>query len=113
MLRPVIVREIRNRTIDLASEMLSWRTVSEAPEVRRQGSSPVETHMEVLAAADLFTVEVLTWRGLVTYYILFFIEVGTRRVCLGGITRHPDAGWMEQVARNATMQDSGYLHGCR
>ena len=33
--------------------------------------------------------EVLTWRGLVTYYILFFIEIGTRRVCLGGITRHP------------------------
>jgi hypothetical protein len=25
----------------------------------------------------------------------------------------PDAGWMEQVARNATMQDSGYLNGCR
>ena len=52
----------------------------------------------------------LTWRGLVTYYILLFIEIGTRRVCLGGITRHPDAGWMEQVARNASMQDSGYLH---
>ena len=67
----------------------------------------------MLAGADFFSVEVLTWRGLVTYYVLFFIEVGTRRVCLGGITRHPDAGWMEQVARNATMQDSGYLNGCR
>jgi hypothetical protein len=32
--------------------------------------------MEVLAGADFFTVEVLTWRGLVTYYILFFIEIG-------------------------------------
>jgi hypothetical protein len=49
----------------------------------------------------------------VTYYVLFFIAVGTRRVYLGGITRHPDAGWMEQVARNASMQDSGYLNGCR
>ena len=67
----------------------------------------------MLAGADFFTVEVLTWRGLVTYYVLFFIEVGTRRVCLGGITRHPDACWMEQVARNATMQDSEYLNGCR
>jgi putative transposase len=28
----------------------------------------------VLAGADFFTVEVLTWRGLVTYYVLFFIE---------------------------------------
>jgi len=49
----------------------------------------------------------------VTYYVLFFIELGTRRVCLGGIKRHPDAGWMEQVARNASMQDRGYLNGCR
>jgi hypothetical protein len=45
MLRPVIVREIRNRTIDLASDMLTWRTVSEAPEVRRQGSPPIDTHL--------------------------------------------------------------------
>ena len=57
--------------------------------------------------------EVLTWRGLVTYYVLFFIAVGTRRVDLGGITRHPEAGWMEPVAHNASMQDSGYLNGCR
>ena len=69
--------------------------------------------MDVLAGTDFFTVEVLTWRGLVTYYVLFFIEVGSRRVWLGGITRHPDSGWMEQVARNATMQDTGYLNGCR
>jgi hypothetical protein len=59
------------------------------------------------------SVEVLTWRGLVTYYVLFFIEVGSRRVSLGGITRQPDSSWMAQVARNATMQDSGYLNGCR
>jgi len=49
----------------------------------------------------------------VTYYVLFFIEIGSRRVSLGGITRHPDSCWMEQVARNATMQDTGYLNGCR
>jgi Integrase core domain len=69
--------------------------------------------MDVLAGADFSTVEVLTWRGLVTYYVLFFIEVGSRRVSLGGITRHPDSCWMEQVARNATMQETGYLNGCR
>ena len=73
----------------------------------------IRSHMDVLAGADFFTVEVLTWRGLVTYYVLFFIEVGSRRVWLGGITRHPDSCWMEQVARNATMQDTGYLNGCR
>jgi hypothetical protein len=49
----------------------------------------------------------------VTYYVLFFIQIGSRRVGWGGITRHPDADWMEQVARNATMQNSGYLNGRR
>ena len=29
----------------------------------------IESHMEVLAGIDFFTVEVLTWRGLVTYYV--------------------------------------------
>jgi putative transposase len=73
----------------------------------------IKSHVDVLAGAGFFTVEVLTWRGLVTYYVLFFIQVGSRRVRLGGITRHPDSRWMEQVARNATMQEAGYLNGCR
>jgi hypothetical protein len=55
--------------------------------------------MDVLAGTAFFTVEVLTWRGLITYYILFFIEIGSRRASLGGITRYPDSCWMEQVAR--------------
>jgi hypothetical protein len=45
----------------------------------------IRSHMGVLAGADFFTVEVLTWRGLITNYILFVIEVGSRRVSLGGI----------------------------
>jgi putative transposase len=80
---------------------------------RRLGRSFLQTHLDVLASADFFTVEVLTWRGLVTYFVLFFIEVGSRRVRLGGITRHPESWWMQQVARNATMEGSGYLNGCR
>jgi hypothetical protein len=54
--------------------------------------------MNVLAGCDLFTVEVLTWRGLVTYYVLFFLQLETRRVSVAGITRHPDQEWMEQIA---------------
>jgi hypothetical protein len=34
----------------------------------------------VLAGADFFTVEVLKWRGLVTYYVLFFLHLETRRM---------------------------------
>jgi hypothetical protein len=55
--------------------------------------------MAVLAGIDFFTVEVLTWRGLVTYYILFFIHLESRRVRLAGITRHPYQAWMQQMAR--------------
>src|SRR3954447_1326905 len=73
----------------------------------------IRRHTDVLAGTDFFTVEVLSWRGLVTYYVLFFIELESRRVWLGGITQHPDACWMQQVARNATMEDIGYLKGRR
>ena len=55
--------------------------------------------MSVLAGTDFFTAEVLTWRGLVTYYVLFFIHLDTRRVSIAGITEHPDAAWMEQMGR--------------
>src|SRR6266436_7175871 len=73
----------------------------------------IRVHLAVLAGTDFFTVEVLTLRGLVTYYVLFFIELESRRVWIGGITRHPDACWMQQVARNATLEGTGYLKGCR
>jgi putative transposase len=35
----------------------------------------LSTHMNVLAGFDFFTVEVLSWRGLVTYYVLFFLHL--------------------------------------
>ena len=70
-------------------------------------------HMNVLAGADFFTVEVLTWRGLVTYYVLFFLHLESRRVSVAGITRHPDQEWMDQIARSATQETWGYLHPCR
>jgi putative transposase len=70
-------------------------------------------HMDVLAGCDFFTVEVLSWRGLVTYYVLFFIVLGSRRVHIAGITRWPDEVWMEQIGRTATQESLGYLHQCR
>ena len=57
--------------------------------------------MAVLAGIDFFTVEVLTWRGLVTYYVLFFLHLETRHVTIAGITRHPTEEWMVQMARRA------------
>ena len=69
--------------------------------------------MAVLAGTDFFTAEVLTWRGLATYYVLFVIQLETRRVTLAGITRHPTEEWMQQVARNLTDAEGGALPGQR
>jgi hypothetical protein len=69
--------------------------------------------MAVLAGTDFFTVEVLTWRGLVTYYVLFFLHLETRRVTLAGITRHPTESWITQMARNAVDEACGGLDRCR
>ncbi|MGO8746896.1 MAG: hypothetical protein ACLQNE_12995 [Thermoguttaceae bacterium] len=52
---------------------------------------------------DFFTKKVWTPRGLVEYYILFFLHVHTRCVYLAGVTPNPDGSWMAQQTRNACM----------
>jgi len=69
----------------------------------------IRAHLDVLAGTDFFTAEVLTLKGVVTYYVLFFIHLESRRVCLAGVTRHPDQEWMEQQARNVTVEEWGFL----
>src|SRR6266571_595376 len=51
--------------------------------------------------------------GLMTYYVLTFMRVASRRVCIAGITTSPDRRWMEQMARNMSLADVGFLNGCR
>jgi hypothetical protein len=54
----------------------------------------IRAHMDVLVGTDFFTVEVLTLKGLVTYYVLFLIQLESRRVCVAGITPHrTSSGW--------------------
>ena len=69
--------------------------------------------MEVLAAVDFFTAEVWTAGGWMTYYVLTFMRVASRQVCIAGITTSPDRRWMEQMARNVTLAEVGFLCGCR
>jgi hypothetical protein len=65
--------------------------------------------MDVLVATDFFTTEVWTLGGLVTFSVLFFIELGSRRVHLAGVTPHPHEAWMKQMARQVTMEEWGIL----
>jgi putative transposase len=74
---------------------------------------PGAIHLALLAATDFFTVEVLTLRGPVTYYVLFFIHLESRRVDIAGITPRPNELWMEQIARNVTVDGWGILCDCR
>jgi putative transposase len=59
----------------------------------------LRAHWPALVAADFFTTEVWTSRGLVTYYTVFVIELHSRRVRLGGATRHPDGAFVLQAMR--------------
>jgi putative transposase len=87
-----------------------------APQRRQAGmrwSQFLKMHWEVLAATDFFTVEVATWHGLVTYYVLVVMELGTRRVQIAGITPHPTAAFMQQCAQQLTDPFDGFLLGKR
>ena len=65
----------------------------------------IRTHMEVLVATDFFTAEVWTTAGLMTYYVLFFIHLSSRKAHVAGVTPHPNQAWMIQIARNVTMEE--------
>jgi hypothetical protein len=140
--RPRIKREVEQLIIRMASENRDWgydriagalanlgyeisdqavgnvlrrHGVPPSPERKRTTSWAVfiRTHVALLAGTDFFTAEVLTLRGLVTYYVLFIIHLESRRVYVVGITVHPNEAWMKQIARNVTMDDCGALRDCR
>lgn len=139
--RPRIAEEIERLVVRMAKENPSWgydrivgslanlghrlsdQTVGKL--LRRHGISPapkrkqsvswmdfIRAHRDVLVGMDFFTTEVLKLKGLTTYYVLFFIHLETRQVNLAGFTPYPDQTWMEQQARNMTMEHWGCLRGC-
>jgi transposase InsO family protein len=74
----------------------------------------IKLHKDTLWATDFFTAEVWTKFGLITYYVLFFIHVGSRKIVIAGMTPHPNGEWMAQIARNLTgfdgeLIDAAYL----
>lgn len=64
----------------------------------------VTRHAATLWASDFVSVRTLTATGFVDLYLLFFLHVGTRKVIVSNPTASPDAAWVAQQARNATMQ---------
>ena len=76
-------------------------------------ASFIKKHQDVIAACDFFTTEVVTPAGLITYYVLFFIHLGSRKVYIAGTTPNPNETWLKQIARNVTMADWGFLSKCK
>ena len=136
--RPMIDQELEALIVRMAKENRSWGydrivgalanlglTVSDQTVgnvLKRHGIVPaperkttttwkefIRTHMDVLVATDFFTAEVWTLGGLVTYYVLFFLHLSSRKVSVAGVTPHPNEAWMMQVARHVTMEEWGLL----
>jgi putative transposase len=71
------------------------------------------SHWEQIVASDFFTIEVWTPTGLKRFIVLFFMEISTRRVEIGGLASRANGLWMAQIARNVTDEVEGFFKGKR
>jgi len=134
--RRVVFAEIRRLVVQMAEENPTWgytriqgalkklghrvgrssiarilkaAGVPPVPERPTSWQTFLRAHWGEIAGADFFTTEVWSWRGLVTYYTVFVIDLASRRVQIVGATRHPNDLFMRQVARTLTAADEGLL----
>jgi putative transposase len=85
-------------------DVLKRRRVPPAPERGKQGSNWrtfLAHYKDEMVACDFLTVET-AW--LKTLYVLFFIELGSRRVHLAGCTSRPKSAWVTQQARQLSWK---------
>jgi transposase InsO family protein len=138
--RPGILKEIEQLTVRMANENSRWgytriqgalrnlghrvarstianilkeHGIEPAPDRPSSWRTFLAAHWGTIAAADFFTTEVWTLRGLVTYYTLFVIDLASRRAHVAGSTSQPDEPFMCQVARTWTDASDGTLLGHR
>jgi len=95
------------------AKVLKENGIKPAPDRPSSWRSFIQAHWGQIAGMDFFTTEVWTPRGLVTYYVLFVIDLETRRVQVAGITPFPGEAFMAQVARNLTDCFDGFLRNHR
>jgi transposase InsO family protein len=97
------------------ADILGRHGIEPAPE--RKGKTTwkefLTRHWELIVAADFFTVEVWTRRGLQRFIVLFFIDLSTRKVEVVGMGAVANGLWMSQIGRNVTDSDDGMLRGKR
>jgi putative transposase len=101
--RSTIQRVLREHGIEpapLRGRTMPWKTFLKA-------------HWGAIAAADFFSVEVLTRGGLVRHLVLFVVDLKTRRVHIAGVTCRADGERMAQIARNLTDAAACALAGLR
>jgi len=138
--RPGVLTEIRRLVVRMATENPSWgytriqgalKNVGHrvarstiAAILKAEGIPPsrerpttwrtfLRAHWPALVAADFFTTEVWTARGLVTYYTMFIIELQSRQVYVAGSTRYPDEAFVMQAIRGlANPVDGVLVNGC-
>ena len=86
------------------AKILKHHGIEPAPERSRRTTWKefLSRHWEQIVATDFFTVEVWTPKGLTRFIVLFFIDLSTRRVEIGGIASKTNGLWMAQIARNLT-----------
>jgi putative transposase len=83
-------------------KVMRWHQVPPAPRrSTRSWEEFIRQHAAHVLATDFFTVET-AWLG--RLYVLFFIEVGSRCVHLGGVSAHPTGQCVAQQARNLAWQ---------
>jgi len=134
--RPGIMKDIRALVVRFAEENSTWgycriqgalrnlghrvaastiaRTLKEhgikpAPDRPSSWRVFLKAHWGEVAATDFFTTEVWTRSGLKTYYVLFFVELKSRRVHIAGLTTNPTDLFMGKAAEGAAE----FLRGCR
>jgi transposase InsO family protein len=80
-----------------------------ARDAHTRWSTFLKAHWECLTATNFPSVEDFTFKGLIPYYLLFFIDIASRKIHVAGIASHPDNAWMTQIARNVTDTHDGFL----